>query len=188
MELDAMIFVSCMLSFNPAFSLSSFTFIKRLFSSSLLSAIRVVSSIHLRLLISLPEILIQACESSSLAFSMMYSVCTLNKQDDSILPWCTPFPVLNQFICPCLLLTIASWPACRFLRRQVRWSDFPLSLRIFQFVVIHPVKSFSKVSEAGVVCFFFFNSFAFSVIQHILTIWTPITLHFLNPTCTSESS
>ena len=40
-----------MLSFKPAFSLSSFTFIKRLFSSSSLSAIRVVSSVYLRLLI-----------------------------------------------------------------------------------------------------------------------------------------
>ena len=41
-----------MLSFKPTFSLSSFTFIKRLFSSSSLSAIRVVSSAYLRLLIS----------------------------------------------------------------------------------------------------------------------------------------
>ena len=38
------ILVFWMLSFKPAFSLSYFTFIKRLFSSSLLSAIRVVSS------------------------------------------------------------------------------------------------------------------------------------------------
>ena len=41
---DAMIFVFWMLSFKPAFSHSSFTLIKRLFSSSLLSAIRVVLS------------------------------------------------------------------------------------------------------------------------------------------------
>ena len=41
---DTLIFVSLMLSFKPTFSLSSFTFIKRLFSYSLLSAIRVVSS------------------------------------------------------------------------------------------------------------------------------------------------
>ena len=45
----AMIFVFWMLSFKPAFSFSSFTFIKRLFSSSLLFAIRVVSSAYLRL-------------------------------------------------------------------------------------------------------------------------------------------
>ena len=49
-----------MLSFKPAFSLSSFAFIKRLFVSSSLSAIRVVSSAYLRLLIFLPAILIPA--------------------------------------------------------------------------------------------------------------------------------
>ena len=37
-----------MLSFKPTFSLSTFTFIKRLLSSSSLSAIRVVSSAYLR--------------------------------------------------------------------------------------------------------------------------------------------
>ena len=42
MGLDAMIFVSWMLSFKPTFSLSSFTFIKRVFSSSSLSALRVI--------------------------------------------------------------------------------------------------------------------------------------------------
>ena len=48
---DAMILVFWMLSFKPAFSPSSFTFIKSLFSSSLLSAIRVVLPAYLRLLI-----------------------------------------------------------------------------------------------------------------------------------------
>ena len=43
-------------SFKPALSLSSFTLIKRLFSSSLLSAIRVVSFMYLRLLMFLPPI------------------------------------------------------------------------------------------------------------------------------------
>ena len=49
MGLDAMILVFWMLSFNPTFSLSSFTVIKRLFSSSSFSAIRVVSSVYLML-------------------------------------------------------------------------------------------------------------------------------------------
>ena len=62
-----------MLSFKPAFPLSSFILIKRLFSSSSFSVIRVVSSAYLRLLIFLPAILIAACDSSSLAFHMMYS-------------------------------------------------------------------------------------------------------------------
>ena len=78
MGLNAMIFVFWMLSFKPAFSLS-FTFIKRLFSSCLLSAIRVVSSAYLRLLIFLLPILIPAYASSSPAFCVMYSVCKLNK-------------------------------------------------------------------------------------------------------------
>ena len=64
MGLDAMILVFWMLSFKPTFSLSSFSFIKRLFSSSSLSAIRVVSSAYLRLLIFLPAILIPACAPS----------------------------------------------------------------------------------------------------------------------------
>ena len=73
MGLDAMMLVFWMLSVKPTFSLYSFTFIKRLFSSSSLSAIRVVSSAYLRLLIFLPAILIPACASSSPAFLMMYS-------------------------------------------------------------------------------------------------------------------
>ena len=44
MRPDVIIFIFWMLSFKPAFLLSSFIFIKRFFSSSLLSAIRVVSS------------------------------------------------------------------------------------------------------------------------------------------------
>ena len=62
-----------MLSFKPDFSLSSFTFIKRCFSSSSLSAIRVVSSAFLRLLVFLLVILNPSFASSSLAFCMMYS-------------------------------------------------------------------------------------------------------------------
>ena len=55
-----------MLSFKPTFSLSSFTFIKRLFSSSSLSAVRVVSSAYLRLLTFLPAIFIPANPNPSL--------------------------------------------------------------------------------------------------------------------------
>ena len=66
--------------FRPAFSLSSLPFIKRLFSSSL-SAIRVVSSAYLRLLIFLLAILIPDFASSSLAISMMDSACKLSKQE-----------------------------------------------------------------------------------------------------------
>ena len=128
---DALIFIFWMLSFKPTFSLSFFTFIKKLFSSSSLSAIRVVSSSYLRLLIFLPAILIPACASSSLAFYMMYSAYKLNKQGNNIQPWHTPFPNWSQSIVPRLVLTVASWPAYRFLKRQVRWFGILISLRIF---------------------------------------------------------
>ena len=72
-----------------------FHFHQGLFSSSSLSAIRVVSSAYLRLLLFLLAILIPACASSSLAFCMMYSAYKLNKQGDNIQPWCTPFPIWN---------------------------------------------------------------------------------------------
>ena len=83
---------------KPTFSVSCFTFIKRLFSSSL-SAIKMVSSAYLRLLIFLPEILIPACTSSSPAFLMMYSAYKLNKQGDNIQPWFSPFPIWDQTVC-----------------------------------------------------------------------------------------
>ena len=198
---DAVILVFWLLSFKPAFSLSSFTFIKRRFSSFLLSAIRVVkvkviqlcltlvtpctvacqallsmefsrqeywsglpfpfpgdlpdpriepkspalqanslptelwgkpirvvSSAYLRLFIFLPVILIPAYASSSPAFCMMYSASMLNKQGDNIQIWHTLSPVWNQSFFPCLVLTVASWSASRFLRRQVRW---PFKIYIF---------------------------------------------------------
>ena len=92
MGLDAMILVFWMLGFKSTFSFSSFTFIKRLFSSSLFSVIRVVSSAYLRLLVCLLEILIPACASSSLVFCMMYYAYKLKKQVtiyslDIILSW-----------------------------------------------------------------------------------------------------
>ena len=158
---DTMILVFWVLSFKPTLSLSSFTFIKRLFSSSSLSAIRVVSSACLRLLIFLLEILIPACASSSLAFLMMYSAYKLNKQGDSVQPRRTPFLIWNQSVVPCPVLTVASWPAYRFLKRQIRWSGIPISKNFSQFTVIHIVKGFDIVNNAEIDVFLelscFFN-------------------------------
>ena len=124
MGLDAMILVFWMLSFKPTFSLSSFTFIKRLFSYYSLSAIRVVSSAYLRLLTFSPAILIPACASSSPAFHTMYSAYKLNKQGDNIQPWCSPFPIWNQsvvYVQFCCFLTWIWISGYRFLTecRQV---------------------------------------------------------------------
>ena len=146
MRPDAVILVFWMLSFKPTFSLSSFTFIKKLFSSSSLSAIRLVSYAYLRLLVFLPAILIPACASSSPAFLMMYSAYRLNKQGDNIQPWHTPFPIWNQSIVPCSVLTVAAWSAYKFLRRHVRWSGIPISLSVL-LVVANFLMSESFVLE-----------------------------------------
>ena len=133
----------------------------RVSSSSLLSAIRVLSYTYLRLLIFFLAILIPACASSSLVFWMIYSEYKLNNQGDNIQPWHTPFPIWNQYIVSCLVLSTASWPAYRFCRRQVRWCGIPISWRIFEFVVIHTVTGFGIVNEAEVdvllefSCFFY---------------------------------
>ena len=62
---------------------------------------------------------------------------------------------------PCPVLIVASWPAYRFHRRQVRWSGVPISWINFQFVVIHTVKDFGVVNKAEVDVFLelscFFN-------------------------------
>ena len=50
---------------------------------------------------------------------------------DNTQPWRTPFPICNQYVVPCPVLTVASWPAYRFLKRQIRWSGMPISFRIF---------------------------------------------------------
>ena len=146
---DAMMLVFWMLNFKPTSSLSSFTFIKRLFSSSSLPAIRVVSSAYLRLLIFLSAILIPPCASYSLAFHMMYSAYKLNKQGDNIQPWRTPFPIWNQSV-PCPVLTC--FLTCIQISQeagQVVWyshlfKDFP------QFIVIHTVKGFGAVNKAEI--------------------------------------
>ena len=115
-----LVFFECWVS-DQIFSLSSFTFIKRFFISSSFSAIRVVSSAYLRLLIFLPAILIPACaSSSSLALLMMYSAYKLNKQGDNIQPWHTPLPIWNQSVVSCPVLTATSWPADRFYRMQLK--------------------------------------------------------------------
>ena len=48
------------------------------------------------------------CFIPSPVFLITYSACKLNKQGDSIQSQCTPLPILNQSIFPCLVLTVAS--------------------------------------------------------------------------------
>ena len=56
---------------------------------------------------------------------------------------------------------VTSWPAYRFLRRQVRWSGIPVSCRIFQFVVICTAKGFGVVNSgcfSGTLLFFLWSN------------------------------
>ena len=80
----------------------------------------------------------------------MYSAYKLNKQDDNIQPWYTLFPIWNQSVVPCPVLTVASWPAYRCIRRQVRCSGILIFWRLFQFVVVHTVKRFGIVNKAEI--------------------------------------
>ena len=138
-----------------------------------------MSSAYLRLLIFLPAILIPACASSSPAFIMMYSAYKLNKPGDNIHPCCTPLPVWNQSVVPCPVVTVASWPAYRFLWYSYLFQNFP------QFIVIHKVKGFGIVNKADRINLH--NSFRwdfhkFSLFFYFIWIakWNTIVTFFIN--------
>ena len=126
------------MSFKPTFSLSSFTFIKRLFSH-LLSALRVVSSAYLRLLIFSPSNL-----DSSLCF-IQPSI-----SHDVLCIVCCSMSGSNCCFLTCIQV---SQEAGQVVWYSHLFKNFP------QFVVMHTVKGFSVVYEADVFlefsCFFF---------------------------------
>ena len=85
---------------------------------------------------------------------MMYSAYKLNKQGDNIQLWRTPFPIWYQFVVPCPVLTVASWPSQE--SGQVVWyshlfQNFP------QFVVIHTLKGSGIVNKTKVDVFLEFS-------------------------------
>ena len=187
MGLDAMTFVFWMLNFKPAFSLSSFTFIKRLFSSSLFSAIRVMSSVYLRLLIFLPAILITAWASSSLEFHMMCSANKLNKQGDNIQLWRNPFPMWNQSCCSVSSSTCCFLTCIQLSHEAGKVVSYSRLLKNFpQFSVTHTVKSFNVVNEAEIDVFLQLSCFFYSPtdVGNLICSFSV----FSNPAWTSESS
>ena len=124
--------------------------------SSLLSAIRVVVSEYLKLLVLLPAVLIPACASSSRAFCMMYSACKLNNHSDNIQPWHTPFPVycsMSSSNCCFLTCIQISQEAGKVVWYSLLLKNFP------QFVVIHTVRGFGIVNKAEVDVFLVFSCF-----------------------------
>ena len=96
------------------------------------------------------------------------------------------FPNLELVRCPCPDLTVASWPAYRFLRRQVRWSGIPISKNFPLFVVISTVKGFYIVNEIGVDVFLEFSCFFYDLTD--VGNLPLIPLPFLNSACTSGNS
>ena len=93
---------------------------------------------------------------------------------------CCPIHSLIQLVVPCPVLTVASWPTYRFLRRQVRRCGIPFILRIFHSLLSATVTGFRVVNETDV----FVEFLAFSMIQQMLAIWSLVPLSFLNPACT----
>ena len=136
---DAMILECWVLSrlFHSSLSPSS-----RGSSSSSFSAIRVVSSVHLRVLVFLLAILIPVYASSSLASLMMYSTYQLNKQGDNIQPWRTPFPNLEPFSCSMSSINYCFLTCIQVLQEtgKMVWSSH-LAKNFLQFLVIHTVKA-----------------------------------------------
>ena len=116
---------------------SPLTFFKRLFSSSSLSAVRVVSSAYLRLLIFLLANLTPVCASSGPAFLMMYCAYKLNKQGDNIQPWHTSFSIycsMSSSNCCFLTCIQVSQEAGQVVWYSHLFPNFP------QFIVIHTFK------------------------------------------------
>jgi len=91
----------------------------------------------------------------------MYSVYKFNKQDDNTQPWCTPFPIWNQSTVPSPVLTVVSWPAYTFFRKQVRWSGILISWIFHGLLWIHRVKGFNIFSETEVDVFQEFPCFLY---------------------------
>ena len=91
----------------------------------------------------------------------MYSAYKLNKQGDNIQPWHTPFPIWNQSVVPCPVLTVSCFLTCIQVSQeagQVVWyshlfQDFP------QFIVIHTVKGFGIVNKEEIDVFLVLSCF-----------------------------
>jgi len=84
---------------------------------------------------------------------MMYSAYKLSKQGDNIQPWPTPFPIWNQSVIPCSIVTVPSWPAYRFLKRQVTWSANMyhgcIPMDVYGCLILNPLPSPSPSHSSG---------------------------------------
>ena len=178
----AMIRVFWMVNFKPAFSLSSFTLIKRLY-----------------LLLDWYHQHIWDCwyffwqpwfQLLSHSPPWHFAWFTLHNKLNAGWKYIVllySFPSFEPVHCSisgsncCFLSCIqVSQDVCKVVWYSCLFESFP------QFVVIHTVKDFSVVKEAEVVVFW--NSLALPLIWWMLALWSLVPLPFLNPTCTSGSS
>ena len=143
---DTMIFSFWMLSFKPAFSLSSFMCITRLFSPSLLSAIRVVSSVHLRLLNFSKQSLFQLVTHLAQHFVWyILHMSWIERWQYTALSY--SFPNLEPVCC-----SMSSSNCCFLTCLQVSQETIKvvwyaqLLKNSLQFIVIHTVKDFREVN------------------------------------------
>ena len=177
-----------MLSFKPFFSLSSFTVIKRLFSSYLLSAIRVVYHLHICSYWYFSQ---QSCFQLVLHPARHLTWCTLHTGYISRVTIMFSFPNLES-VSSSLSGSNCCFSTCIWISQEagkVVWyshlfKNFP------QFVVTYTVKDFSVVNEAEIDVFLElliqeFLTFLWSI--QMLTIWFLFPLPFLNPTWTGNS-
>ena len=180
MGLDVMILVFWMLSFKPTFSLSSFTFIKRLFSIINYNTLLIINYIYnnyitINLIIWILEwVAISFFRGSSWlrdqtlisfisgrfftiwaireALYLYISTYKLKSQSDNIQPWHTPFPIWNQSFVPCLVLTVVSCPLISQETGKVVW--YSHLFKNFPVCCEPHIKVFSIVNEIEVDFFF----------------------------------
>ena len=144
MGLDVMILVFWMLSFKPTFSLSSFTFIKRLFSSSLF-AVRVVSwgywYISLQSWFQLVPHPAQHFSWCTMHISYIRQYTALMYPFHDLEPVCCSMSSSNCCFLTCIQISQEAG--------QVVWYSHLLK-NFPQFVVIHTIKGFGIVNIAEV--------------------------------------
>ena len=77
---------------------------------------------------------------------MLYSTDRFNKQGDHIQPWLTPFPIWEQSVVLCPLLTVAFYPVMQASQKAGKLVWYSLVFKNFpQFPLIHTGKGFSRV-------------------------------------------
>ena len=144
------------LRFKPAFSLSSFTFIKRLFSSSLLSAIGVMSSAYLNCWYFSQQSWFRLVLHPAWHFTWH----TLHRSSMSRMTIYKLVPNVEQVHCSMSISNCCFLTCIKFSQKtgKVVWYSY-LFKKFSTVCLSNTIKGFSIVNEAGIVVFLEFSSF-----------------------------